>query len=77
MNKPCGGIVYSGRLIDLLELDLVIFEIIYERDILNPTIFRFFARNRPSGNLIPIRTHRFDIEDEDNNDNNEDNDVHF
>jgi hypothetical protein len=27
--------------------------------------------------LIPLHTHRFDIEDEDKNDNNEDNDVHF
>ena len=37
--------------------------------------FIFFAHNRPSGNLIPIHTHRFDIEDKDDNDDNDDNDY--
>jgi hypothetical protein len=43
--NPPFGIVYEGALADLLELDLVIYEIIHERK--NQEVYYFYVRNFP------------------------------
>ncbi len=80
--NPPFGIVYEGALADLLELDLVIYEIIYERE--KRDVHYFYVRNFPGGTMIPVRGDRYDMEegpssnddkdneDEDNNDVNDD-----
>ena len=72
-NRPI-GIVSEGKLKDLLVLDLVIFEIIYERE--RRELYHFYARNRPGGTMIPVRAERDDMEEgpTSNDDNNEDDD---
>ncbi len=54
-NHPF-GFVYEGALKDLLVLDLVIYEIIYERKWRE--LYLFYARNRPGGTMIPVRAER-------------------
>ncbi len=51
-NRPF-GFVYEGALKDLLVLDLVIYEIIYERE--RWELYLFYARNRPGGTMILVR----------------------
>ncbi len=75
------GFVYEGALKDLLVLDLVIYEIIYERE--RRELYLFYARNRPGGTMIPVHAERYDMKegpssdndnDEDDNDNDDVND---
>ena len=75
-NRPI-GFVSEGALKDLLVLDLVIFEIIYERE--RRELYHFYARVRETGTMIPVRTERDDMEegpssDDDNNEDDDDND---
>jgi hypothetical protein len=75
-NRPF-GFVYEGALKDLLVLDIVIYEIIYERE--RPELYLFYARNRPGGTMIPVRAERYDMEegpssDDDNDKDDDDND---
>ena len=51
--NPPFGFVYEGALVDLLELDLVIYEIIYERK--KREVYYFYVRNFPGGAMIPVR----------------------
>jgi hypothetical protein len=77
-NRPF-GFVYEGALKDLLVLDIVIYEIIYERE--RPELYLFYARNRPGGTMIPVRAERYDMEegpssdDDDNKDDDDNDDV--
>ena len=50
-NRPF-GFVYEGALKDLLVLDLVIYEIIYERE--RRELYLFYARVRETGTMIPV-----------------------
>jgi hypothetical protein len=75
-NRPF-GFVYEGALKDLLVLDVVIYEIIYERE--RRELYHFYARNRPGGTMIPVRAERDDMEegptsDDDDNEDDDDND---
>jgi len=75
-NRPF-GFVYEGALKDLLVLDLVIYEIIYERE--RRELYLFYARVRETGTMIPVRAERYDMEegpssDDDNNEDDDDND---
>ena len=75
--NPPFGFVYEGALADLLVLDFIIYEIIYERE--RRELYLFYARNFPGGTMIPIRTHRYDMEegpssDDDDNEDDDDND---
>jgi hypothetical protein len=75
-NRPF-GFVYEGALKDLLVLDLVIYEIIYERE--RRELYLFYARNRPEGTMIPVRAERYDMEegpssDDDDDEDDDDND---
>jgi hypothetical protein len=82
--NPPFGIVYEGALADLLELDLVIYKIIYEHE--KRKVYYFYVRNFPGGTMIPVRANRYDMEegpssnddkdkeDKDNNDVNNNND---
>jgi hypothetical protein len=74
--NPPFGLVYEGALVDILELDLVIYEIIYERK--KREVYYFYVQNFPGGTMIPVRANRYDMaeplssnddEDEDDNDN--------
>ncbi len=81
--NPPFGIIYEGTLADLLELDLVIYEIIYKRE--KREVYYFYVRNFPGGTMIPVRADRYDMEeglssnddedkeDEDNDDVNDNN----
>jgi hypothetical protein len=80
--NPPFGFVYEGALADLLVLDLVIYEIIYERK--RRELYLFYARNFPGGTMIPVRASQYDMEegpssddnvdkDDDNNDNHDNN----
>ena len=75
-NRPF-GFVYEGALKDLLVLDLVIYEIIYERE--RRELYLFYARVRETGTMIPVRAERDDMEegpssDDDDNEDDDDND---
>ena len=74
--NPPFGIVYEGALVDLLELDLVIYEIIYERE--KREVYYFYVRNFPGGTMIPVRADRYDMEEgpssDDEDKEDEDND---
>ena len=75
-NRPF-GFVYEGALKDLLVLDLVIYEIIYERE--RRELYLFYARVRETGTMIPVRAERYDMEegpssDYDNDEDDDDND---
>jgi hypothetical protein len=61
--------------VDILELDHLIYEIIFARE--RQELYNSYVRNFPRGTFTPVRKHRWDIpkgpstdEDEDNNDNN-------
>ncbi len=77
--NPPFGFVYEGALKDLLVLDLVIYEIIYERE--RRELYLFYARNRPGGTMIPVRASQYDMEegpssnDDDDKDDNDNDDV--
>ena len=77
-NRPF-GFVYEGALKDLLVLDLVIFEIIYERE--RRELYHFYARVRETGTMIPVRAERDDMEegptsnDDDSEDDDDNDDV--
>ena len=77
-NHPF-GFVYEGALKDLLVLDLVIYEIIYERE--RRELYLFYARVRETGTMIPVRAERDDMEegptsdDDDNKDDDDNDDV--
>ena len=71
------GFVYEGALKDLLVLDLVIYEIIYERE--RRELYLFYTRIRETGTMIPVCAERYDMEegpssDDDNNEDDDDND---
>jgi hypothetical protein len=75
--NPPFGFVYEGALADILELDLVIYEIIYERK--KREVYYFYVLSFPGGTMIPVRADRYnmaegpssnDNEDKDDNDNN-------
>jgi hypothetical protein len=51
--NPPFGFVYEGALADILELDLVIYEIIYEQE--KREVYYFYVRNFPGGTMIPVR----------------------
>ncbi len=70
-NRPF-GFVYEGALKDLLVLDLVIYEIIYECE--RRELYHFYAQNRPGGTMIPVRAEQYDMEEgpSSNDDNDED-----
>ena len=75
-NRPF-GFVYEGALKDLLVLDVVIYEIIYERE--RRELYHFYARVRETGTMIPVRAERDDMEegptsDDDDNEDDDDND---
>ena len=75
-NRPF-GFVYEGALKDLLVLDIVIYEIIYERE--RRELYLFYARNIPGGTMIPVRAERYNMEegpssDDDDDKDDEDND---
>ncbi len=75
-NRPF-EFVYEGALKDLLILDLVIYEIIYERK--RRELYHFYARVRETGTMIPARAERDDMEegptsDDDDNEDDDDND---
>jgi hypothetical protein len=77
-NRPF-GFIYEGALKDLLVLDIVIYEIIYERE--RWELYLFYAQNRPGGTMIPVRAERYDMEeglssdDDDNKDDDNNDDV--
>ena len=69
--------LYEGALKDLLVLDVVIYEIIYERE--RRELYHFYARVRETGTMIPVRAERDDMEegptsDDDDNEDDDDND---
>ena len=70
-NRPF-GFVYEGALKDLLVLDVVIYEIIYERE--RRELYHFYARNRPGGTMIPVRAERYDMEEGPSSDDDDDKD---
>ena len=75
-NRPF-GFVYEGALKDLLVLDLVIYEIIYERE--RRELYLFYARVRETGTMIPVRAEQYNMEegpssDDDDNEDDDDND---
>jgi hypothetical protein len=51
--NPPFGIIYEDALADLLELDLIIYKIIYERK--KREVYYFYVRNFPGGTMIPVR----------------------
>jgi hypothetical protein len=51
-STPPFGIVYEGALANLLQLDLVIYEIIYERK--KREVYYFYVHNFPGGTMIPV-----------------------
>ena len=55
---------YQASLFDLLQLDLLIYEIVYSRERFQ--LYLSYIRNFPGGTFTPVREHRFDIPDEDN-----------
>jgi hypothetical protein len=76
--NPPFGFFYEGALADLLELDLVIYETIYERE--KWEVYYFYVRNFPGGTMIPVRADRYNMaegpssnDDEDKDDNDSDN----
>ncbi len=77
-NHPF-GFVYEGSLKDLLVLDIVIYEIIYERE--RRELYLFYARNRPGGTMVPVCAERYHMEegpisdDDDDKDDNDNDDV--
>ncbi len=71
-STPFFGIIYEGALADLLELDLVIYEIIYERE--KREVYYFYVRNFPGGTVIPVRADRCDMAEGPSSDNDEDKD---
>jgi hypothetical protein len=70
--NPPFGFVYEGALKDLLVLDLVIYEIIYERE--RRELYLFYARNRPGGTMIPVCASQYDMEEGPSSDDNDDKD---
>jgi predicted RNA methylase len=50
--NPPFGTVYEGALVGLLELDLVIYEIIYDHK--KREVYYFYVRNFPGGTMIPV-----------------------
>jgi hypothetical protein len=72
-NRPFGR-VYEAALLDILELDDLIYEIIFARE--RQELYNSYCRNFPRGTVTRVREHRWDIlegpssdEDEDNDDN--------
>jgi hypothetical protein len=53
--NPPFGTIYEGALTDILELDLVIYEIIYERK--RRELYYFYVRNFPGGTMICVCHH--------------------
>jgi hypothetical protein len=70
--NPPFGIVYEGALADLLELDLVIYEIIYERE--KREVYYFYVRNFPGGTMIPVGADRYDMAEGPSSDDDKDKD---
>jgi hypothetical protein len=74
--SPPLGFVYECALVDLLELDLIIYEIIYERE--KRDVYYSYVRNFPGGTMILCADQynmaegpsSDDDEDEDDDDNN-------
>ena len=54
---------YQASLFDLLQLDLLIYEIVYSRERFQ--LYLSYIQNFPGGSFTPVRKHRFDIPDED------------
>ncbi len=53
--NPPFGFVYEDALADILELDLVIYEIIFARE--RRELYLFYARNFPGGTMICVCHH--------------------
>jgi hypothetical protein len=68
--NPPFGIVYEGGLMDILELDLIIYEIIYARK--RRVLYLFYVRNFPGGTMTCVRHHWYDILEGPSNDDNKD-----
>jgi hypothetical protein len=51
LNPPF-GFVYESALADILELDLIIYKIIYENE--KREVYYFYVRNFPGGTMIPV-----------------------
>ena len=71
--NPLFGIVYVGALVDILELDLLIYKIIFARE--RRELYISYVRNFPRGTFTHVCKHQYDIpeglsKDDDNNDNN-------
>jgi hypothetical protein len=70
--NPPFGIVYEGALADILELDLMIYEIIYERK--SRELYYFYVQNFPGGTMICVHHHRYDMPEGPSSDDHEDKD---
>jgi hypothetical protein len=70
--NPPFGFVYEGALADILELDLVIYEIIYERK--KREVYYFYVRNFSGGTMIPVRADRYDMAEGPSSDDDKDKD---
>ncbi len=69
--NPPFGIVHEGAFADILELDLVIYEIIFARE--RRELYVFYVWNFPEGTFIHVCHHRYNIPEGPNNGNDNDN----
>jgi hypothetical protein len=74
--NPPFGIVYKGARVDILELDLLIYEIIFALE--RRELYISYVRNFPRDSFTRVCKHRYNIlegpSDDDDDDNNNDND---
>ena len=72
--NPPFGIVYEGALVDILELDLILYEIIFSRE--RRELYVSYVRNFPRGTFTRVHMHRYNIpegpNDNDDDDGNDD-----
>ena len=66
-------VVYQASLFDLMQLDLLIYEIVYSWERFQ--LYLSYIRNFPGGTFTPVCEHRFDIPDEDDKDDDDDEDY--
>ena len=68
--NPPFGIVYKGALVDILELDLLIYEIIFAQE--RRELYISYVRNFSRGTFTRVHEHRYDILEGPSDDNNDD-----
>ena len=61
---------YQASLFNLLQLDLLIYEIVYSRERFQ--LYLSYIRNFPGGTFTPVREHRFDPDEDDGEHDDED-----